>query len=86
MGKESRHEVTIYRGDNRRRLVPQAVCAALTALIDDEGVDPSTRRVELRELRSRLVRLYELDDPMAPARDTDVSHLNAEEDGDAFPE
>jgi len=67
----------ILRGDDRRRLVPLAVCAALSALIDDEGLDPSARRVELRVLRARLQRLFGLD---TTVNESELAHDLLEDD------
>jgi len=72
--------VPIHSGDDRRRLVPLALLAALNALIDDEGLDPSARRVELRVIRTRLCRLFQLTDPQSAAN---ASYL--EEDADEVP-
>ena len=52
---------TVYSGENRRRLLPLALCSALRALIGDEPMDPSARRAELRSLLYRLQRLYGID-------------------------
>jgi len=83
-GPKRRHEVSIYSGDDRRRLIPQAIVAALTALIDAEGVAPSHVRVELRTLRSRLCRVCRVEDPSAPANSSAVAQGVADEDGDAL--
>jgi len=67
-------------GDSPRLAVPKALVSVLTTLIDGDYV-PSSTRVELRSIRSRLCRVYRLDDPQAPARDTDVSQYLEESDG-----
>jgi len=47
-----------------RLLLPRAVVAALSALIEGLPDLPSHERVELRTIRSQLCRLYRLQDPM----------------------
>jgi len=79
--------VAILSGDDRRRLIPQALVQVLGHLISD--VDdrlPSHERAELRSLRSRICRLYKLPDPQALANDSDVAQAIAEEDGDPIGE
>ena len=71
--------MTIYSGDNRRRLVPLAVCAALRALIGDEPMDPSARRAELRSLLYRLQRLYGIE---TTVNESELAQALAEEDGE----
>ena len=48
----------VLTGDDRRRLVPLALCAVIRHLIDDEGLDPSYKRIELRMLLQRVQRMY----------------------------
>ena len=69
----------INHGDDRRRLVPLAVCAALRALIGDEPLDISARRAELRTLLYRLQRLYGLP---SKVNEVELAQALAEEDGD----
>jgi len=71
---------SIYRGDDRRRLVPEALCAALRALIGDEPMEPSARRAELRSLLYRVQRLYGL---QTAVNESELAQDVAEEDGDA---
>jgi len=69
-----------------RLLLPRAVVAALTALIDGLPELPSHQRVELRTIRSQLCRLYRLADPMKPV--SQVQHHweeNPEEPIDGTP-
>ena len=77
---------TIYSGENSRRLlVPQALVAALTALLDDlEPERPTYAWAELRTLRSRLCRLYKLEDPAGRANEVDIEQELAEQDGEAI--
>jgi len=77
----------VNHGDDRRRLVPLAIVRVITHLIDAdverEGLGPSTLRAELRTIRTRLCRLYGLEDPQGVSRETDVmQHL---EDDDGIP-
>jgi len=72
----------IFRGDDRQRLVPQALVSVLTALIDDLEL-PDYRGVELADLRRRVCRLYGLPAPTDPASDVEVAQALAEEDGHA---
>jgi len=83
-GPRKGHEVPILSGDDRRRLVPQAVVQVLTALLDSE--EHSHRWAELRTLRTRLCKLYGMRDPAAPANASEVAQDVAEEDGDAVQE
>lgn len=46
-----------------RILIPKAVVAALSALIEGLPDLPSAERVELRTIRSQLCRLYRIADP-----------------------
>jgi len=64
-----------------RSLVPEAVVAVLTTLINDLPDVPSATRVELRMLRSRMCRLFKLPDPMAAANASELAQLEAEADG-----
>jgi len=64
-----------------RSLVPEAVVAALTALIDGLPSLPSSQRVELRMLRSRMCRLFKLPDPQDRANDSAVAQEVEEQDG-----
>jgi len=73
--------VTIYEGDNRRRLVPLALCSALRALIGDEPMDPSARRAELRTLLYRLQRLYNIP---TTVNESELAQELAEQDGEAI--
>jgi len=54
----------------------------ITALIDDLPDLPVHTRVELRSIRARVARLYQLPDPGAPASEVDVAQEMAEEDGE----
>jgi len=72
--------VAIYSGDDRRRLVPLAICAALRALIQDEALDPSARRAELRTLLYRVQRVFNLE---REVNESDLAQALAEEDGHA---
>jgi len=65
-----------------RLLLPLAIMSALNALIDDEGLDPSARRVELRVLRNRLARAYRLPVPDGHANATEVAQGVADDDGE----
>jgi len=67
-----------------RTLLPRAVVAALTALIDDEGLDASERRAGLRTLRGQLCRLYRLPDPMSRLSDVQAEHAVKELDDEAI--
>jgi len=70
--------MAIFRGQDSRRLLAHATCQALTALIDMEDAHvPLHVRVQLRNIRSQVERLYRLSD----GTDTEVSQLLAEEDG-----
>jgi len=80
-GPESEHEVPIIRGDDRRRLVPETIVKVLTILIDEQGEWPSHVRVELRSIRARMCRLYQIDNPESRASETGVAQAVAEEDG-----
>lgn len=74
--------MAILSGDDRRRLVPQALVSVLTVLIDElEDERPSPTWAELRALRSRLCRLYRISDPAAAANESDVAQALAEIDG-----
>jgi len=77
---------TVFRGDDRRRLVPLALVSVLTTLIEDLPDCPSSTRVELRTIRARLCRVFDVPNPDAPASEIDVAHDVAEEDGEAIPE
>ena len=61
--------------------LPNAVIAALTALIDILPDVPSAQRVELRTIRSMLCRTYRIPDPQHAAAPQDVAQLEAELDG-----
>jgi len=75
--------VAIYQGDDSRRLVSETLVKVLTHLIDLEpGEAPSATRVELRMLRSRLCRLYKIEDPQSIANAVALVQHLAEEDGD----
>jgi len=76
-----RRESGVISGDDRRRLVPLALAAALRALIEDEPMDPSARRVELRNLLYKLQRLYNLP---TTANASELAQELAEEDGEAI--
>lgn len=56
-----------------RNPLPHAVVSALTALIDFLPDVPSEQRVELRNVRSRLCRLYRIDDPQMPANSSELA-------------
>jgi len=71
----------IYSGDDRRRLVPQALVQVLTCLIDATPEFPSPLRAELRTIRTRLCRLYKLADPQAPSHEPDVAQMMEDADG-----
>jgi len=73
--------VPLFRGDDRRRLVPLALCSVLRTLIADEPMDPSARRAELRSLLYRIQRLYSLP---ATVNDSELAQELAEEDGEAI--
>jgi len=73
--------VPVYHGDDRRRLVPLAIVQVLTCLIDELEDGPSATRAELRSLRSRLCRVYRLEDPQGFANESDLAQALAEEDG-----
>jgi len=64
-----------------RSLVPEALVAALTVLIDELPSCPSPRRVELRILRSRLCRLFKIPDPQALANESEIAQAMQEADG-----
>lgn len=68
-------------GDDRRRLVPQAMVSVLTVLLDELDEAPSHQRVELLSLRARLCRMYDIPVPSDLASDIDVAQDLAEEDG-----
>jgi len=73
--------VPIQSGDDRRRFVPLVLVQVLTTLIDELDDGPDYRRAELRNLRTRLCRLYKLDDPMAQANESSVAQMMEEADG-----
>jgi len=73
--------VAIYSGDDRRRLIPQALVQVLTCLIDETPADPSALRVELRSIRTRLCRVFRMPDPAAPANSSALAQDMEEEDG-----
>lgn len=62
-----------------RNPLPAALVAVLTVLIDDEPADPSWQRVELRNIRARLCRVFKLPLPSAPANASEIAWEN--EDG-----
>jgi len=65
-----------------RSLVPQALVSVLTVLIDDlDDAVPSSARVELRVLRSRLCRLFKIPDPQSEANASALAQEVAEQDG-----
>jgi len=64
-----------------RSLVPEAVVAVLTTLIDELSDVPSGTRVELRVLRSRMCRLFRIPDPQAAAGEVEVAQQLQELDG-----
>ena len=72
--------------DDRRRLVPLAIVAVLTALIDELEDYPDFKRAALRSIRTQLCRTYRIPDPAGRANDSDVAQGVAEEDGDALQE
>ena len=72
----------IIRGQDRQRLLPLAVCSALRALIDDEGLDPSARRIELRRILYALQTAYGFVRDGDPANAVDVAQELAEQDGE----
>jgi len=76
----------IYSGDDRRRLVPQALVQVLTCLIDATPEFPSPLRAELRTIRTRLCRVFRLADPSAPAHESDVAQMMEDADGIPFEE
>jgi len=79
--------VPIYlSGDDRRRLVPQAIVQVLTVLLDELPDSPESLRVELRSIRTRLCRVYKLADPAAPAHTPDVAQMMEDADGIPFEE
>jgi len=71
----------INSGDDRRRLVPQAMVQVLTILLDELEEAPSHVRVELRSLQSRLCRLYGIPDPRGPANASKVAQDLEDDDG-----
>ena len=68
--------------DDRRRLVPLAIVAVLTALIDDER-ERDYPVASLRTMRRQLCLMYSLEDPGSPANASAVAQEVAEADGDA---
>jgi len=74
--------VAIHHGDDRRRIVPLAIVRALTALIDMEDQHvPLHVRVELRNIRSQVARLYRIADPMEPANSSALAQDLEDDDG-----
>jgi len=84
VGNRKGHEVTIYHGQDRRRLLPQAVVLAISELIRSqrEGSGLTSSVAELVRVRTMLCHMYNIDDPSGVARETDVMQHLAEEDGD----
>jgi len=80
-GKESEPFMPIRSGDDRRRLVPEALVQVLTILLLELDEAPSHVRTELLSLRTRLCRLYGVPDPRAPANSSSVAQDLAEDDG-----
>jgi len=81
VGPEKRHEVAINRGDDSRRLVPSALVRVLSVLLDELEDAPAPMRVELRAIRTRLCRVYQLPDPQGQANATQVAQDLADDDG-----
>lgn len=71
----------IYSGDDRRRLIPQALVQVLTCLIDETPDAPSASRAELRSIRTRVCKVFGLADPAAPANSVEVAQHLEEDDG-----
>jgi len=55
--------------------------SVLTVLLDELDDAPDHQRVELRDLRLRLCRMYGIDCPQDLASDVDVAHDMEEADG-----
>jgi len=55
--------------------------SVLTVLLDELEDAPDHQRVELRDLRLRLCRMYQLEVPSDLASDVDVAQALAEADG-----
>lgn len=68
-------------GDDRRRLVPQAMVSVLTVLLDELDDSPSHVRVELLSLRARLCRLYDIEVPSDLANSSAVAQDVEDADG-----
>lgn len=68
-------------GDDRRRLVPQAMVSVLTVLLDELEDSPSHVRVELLSLRARLCRLYDIEVPSDLANSSAVAQDVEDADG-----
>lgn len=64
-----------------RDLIPSALVHCLTAIIEELPEAPSWQRVELRNLRARLCRVFKLPLPSEPANHSDVEQMLAEDDG-----
>jgi len=73
--------VPINRGDDRRRLVPDALVQVLTILLNELDEAPTHVRTELRSLRSRLCRLYGVPDPQGLANASSVAQDMEDDDG-----
>lgn len=71
----------INSGDDRRRLVPEALVQVLTILIDEIEPGPNDHRARLRSIRSALCRAFRIADPVGPANPSAVAQGLAEEDG-----
>lgn len=56
-----------------RNPVPSALVLVLTTLIEELEDIPSQTRVELRSIRSRLCRVFKLNDPQGPANASELA-------------
>jgi len=77
-------KATATPSDSPRLAIPQALVRVLTTLIEELPSAPSATRVELRSLRSRICRLYQLPDPQHAVGEVEMAQHNAEEDGEAI--
>jgi len=67
--------------DDSRRLIPQTLVQVLTVLIDELEDSPSSTRVELRSIRTRLCKVFRIADPLAPANASDIAQMMEDDDG-----
>jgi len=70
--------------ESPRVAIPSAIVRVLSALIEDLPDVPSSTRVELRSIRSRLCRIFQLPDPAHAVGEVEMAQLNAEDDGEAI--